>query len=101
MIPYHEISSYLLLNALYYAQKWAPGGNVSGCEYTALNPIRNDKRKGNFRINIKTGKWADYADPNPKARGRDMISLYAYLNHLSNSQAARELSLVCRIYHDR
>ena len=30
-------------------------------EYVALNPTRADKRAGSFKINLQTGRWADFA----------------------------------------
>jgi hypothetical protein len=38
-----------------------PGGKILGHEYVALNPTRNDRRPGSFKINIRTGRWADFA----------------------------------------
>lgn len=90
MIPYRTIANSLLCRAYHHVSTWCPGGRMQGSEYVTLNPKRTDKRLGSFKVNLKSGCWADWADG---ARGRDLISLYAYLNNISNSQAARELSL--------
>ena len=90
MIPFYNISNALLLRARSLVQEWAPGGYFRGSEYHTKNPTRSDKNPGSFKINIQTGAWADFATSD---RGRDLISLYAYLNKISNSDAARELSL--------
>ncbi|MBI2602701.1 MAG: hypothetical protein HYW48_06575 [Deltaproteobacteria bacterium] len=62
-----------------------PDGSVERNEYVARNPKRNDRNLGSFRINLNTGKWADFAIEH---RGGDLISLYAYLNGLSQIEAA-------------
>lgn len=67
---------------------WLPDGRRQGREWVALNPTRADRHAGSFRINLDNGRWADFATPE---RGGDPISLYAYLNGLSQGRAAREL----------
>ncbi|SFH52556.1 hypothetical protein SAMN04488020_12011 [Palleronia marisminoris] len=67
---------------------WLPDGRRVGDEWTARNPTRADRRPGSFKINIQTGRWADFATGD---KGGDPVSLYAYLNGLSQGQAAREL----------
>lgn len=90
MIPYAQISAVLLSQARSLVMQWAPNGYFRGAEYTTKNPTRSDNCPGSFKINISTGRWADFATGD---RGRDLISLYAYLNKISNSDAARELSI--------
>lgn len=68
---------------------WLPNGVVKAHEYIALNPTRHDRNLGSFRINMRSGIWADFATQD---RGGDLISLLAYLDHSSNSQAARKIS---------
>jgi len=67
---------------------WLPDGKELGGEWVALNPTRQDRRAGSFKINIKTGIWADFATGDG---GGDPISLYAYLNGLKQGEAARTL----------
>ena len=43
------------------AAHWAPEGHRKGNEHVAKNPTRNDRRPGSFKINIRTGRWADFA----------------------------------------
>jgi hypothetical protein len=69
--------------------RWLPGGRREGREYVALNPIRHDRHRGSFRINLNTGRWADFATGD---RGGDVISLAAYLSHLSQIEAAERLA---------
>jgi len=68
--------------------RWLPGGRFEGNEYIALNPRRADRRPGSFKVNIRTGKWADFACD---VTGGDAVSLAAYLSGLSQSDAARRL----------
>lgn len=76
--------------------RWLPDGRPHGHEYVARNPTRHDNNPGSFRINLNTGKWADFADA--AAKGGDPISLAAYL-HYGGDQvaAARALSEMLRV----
>ncbi len=58
-------------------RRWLPDGRMEGSEYVALNPTRSDRRPGSFKVNLRTGKWADSATGD---RGGDVISLAAYLS---------------------
>ena len=69
--------------------RWLPDGRIEGHEYVARNPTRADRRAGSFKVNIITGKWADFATGD---RGGDPISLAAYLGGISQGEAARELA---------
>jgi hypothetical protein len=69
--------------------RWLPRGRRQGLEYVALNPTRNDRRLGSFRINLRTGRWADFATGD---KGGDPISLAAYLAHLTQLEAAQKLA---------
>jgi hypothetical protein len=71
-------------------QRWLPGGRIEGAEYVALNPCRADHRPGSFRINTRTGRWADFAVAD--ARGGDVVSLAAYLAGISQIEAAERLA---------
>ena len=68
---------------------WLPHGRREGNEYTALNPTRHDRHLGSFRINLRTGRWADFATSD---RGGDVISLAAYVFRLPQIEAARRLA---------
>jgi hypothetical protein len=67
-----------------------PGGKIVAREYVALNPTRADRRPGSFKINliISTGRWADFATGD---KGGDPVSLVAYLEGVSQVEAARLL----------
>lgn len=70
-------------------QRWLPGGHREGHEWVALNPRRADQHLGSFKINVTTGRWADFATSDA---GGDPISLLAYLNGCSQLEAARDLA---------
>jgi hypothetical protein len=70
-------------------ERWLPDGKVQGCEWVARNPRRADHNPGSFKINLRTGKWADFATGDG---GGDVISRAAYLFGLSQAGAARKLA---------
>lgn len=69
--------------------RWLPDGRREGQEWTARNPTRTDRRAGSFKVNLRTGKWADFATGD---RGGDVVSLAAYLSGTGQVEAARELA---------
>ena len=69
--------------------RWLPRGRREGREYLALNPRRNDRHLGSFRINMQTGRWADFATGD---KGGDPVSLAAFLFSISQAEAARYLA---------
>jgi hypothetical protein len=69
--------------------EWTGQGRRVGREYVALNPRRADRREGSFKINLDSGRWADFASGDA---GGDPVSLYAYLNGLGQMAAARALA---------
>lgn len=69
--------------------RWLPDGQLQGHEWTARNPRRADRHAGSFRVNVRTGRWADFATTD---RGGDPVSLAAFLFGLSQSEAARRLA---------
>ena len=66
--------------------KFLPGGLVRGQEYITRNPTRADRTLGSFKINMHTGRWADFATGDA---GGDIISLIAYVNRIGQLDAAR------------
>jgi hypothetical protein len=71
--------------------RWLPGGRIEGAEYVALNPRRHDHRLGSFKVNLNTGRWADFATGDA---GGDPISLGAYLAGCSQVDAAHRLAVM-------
>ena len=70
-------------------RRWLPDGRRNGIEWVARNPKRADRRLGSFKINLRTGRWGDFA---AGAAGGDLISLAAYLFDLNQSDAARRVA---------
>ena len=66
-----------------------PGGKTIAREYVVLNPTRADRRAGSFKINLRSGRWADFATGE---RGGDPVSLVAYVEGVSHAEAARRLA---------
>lgn len=62
-----------------YIRQLLPNYKKEGQDIVALNPTRNDKNLGSFRINVNTGKWIDHATGEG---GGDAISLTAYVKGL-------------------
>lgn len=69
--------------------RWMPGGKRVGREYVARNPKRADRSPGSFRVNLNSGRWADFATDDA---GGDPISLAAYLFDLRQVEAARRVA---------
>ncbi len=68
--------------------RWLPDGRVDGHEYEARNPRRADRHPGSFKVNLRTGRWADFATGDA---GGDPVSLAAFLFNVSQVEAARKL----------
>ncbi len=84
-IAYRRIAEAARANSAAIATQWLPQGKRQGVEWCCLNPRRDDRRIGSFRINLRTGAWGDFAIDE---RGGDLISLAAYLYGLSQAEAA-------------
>lgn len=90
MIAFYEINARALNHLPHLVEQWCPDGEKSGDEWVARNPTRNDKTRGSFKINLKTGVWSDFSTGE---NGKDPVSLYAYLFHSDEQgKAAKELA---------
>ncbi|MGB6769849.1 MAG: hypothetical protein WBE50_17515 [Methyloceanibacter sp.] len=72
-----------------------PDGVRRGHEWIARNPTRADRHAGSFKVNLKNGRWADFATGD---KGGDVIALVAYVFGIGQAEAARTLAftLGCR-----
>ena len=95
-IDFGAINRVALANLLTLLKRWLPDGRLDGREYTARNPTRADRRPGSFRVNVSTGKWADFATGDV---GGDVISLAAYLSCTGQAEAARALADMLSLRH--
>jgi hypothetical protein len=66
-----------------------PEGRREGHEWVARNPHRPDKRLGSFKVNLATGKWADFATGDS---GGDLVALAAFVAGLPQREAAIRLA---------
>ena len=78
-------------------QRWLPDGRRQGREWVARNPTRPDRSPGSFKVNMATGKWADFATGD---KGGDIVSLAAYLAGIGQADAARNLADMLGVSHD-
>jgi len=81
----------------YIVRQWLPHGRREDNEYVARNPKRCDVHLGSFKINVKTGMWADFATD---ARGRDVVSLASYLFDLPYYDAAASVARMLNLGAD-
>ncbi|MFM9863333.1 MAG: hypothetical protein ACKVRO_06975 [Micropepsaceae bacterium] len=93
-VDFHRINAVALTNLEPILARWLPNGRRRFREYTARNPTRNDRTAGSFRINLTTGRWADFATGD---KGGDVISLAAYLHRLNQREAAKHLAVMLNI----
>jgi len=77
---------------------WLPNGDFRGDSYFPLNPTRDDKHKGSFVINCKTGLWSDFATGD---KGSGLISLYAYINGITPMESANILTKELNLKGDK
>lgn len=85
---YSDLNQLLLSDVNSHLRDWLPGGRLIGNEYTCGNIHGNPGNS--FKVNIKSGRWADFADKDKS--GIDLISLYAKINGVSNSESYKKLA---------
>ena len=88
-IDFRQIGDLALSNSLYLVKKYLPDGVQQGQEWVAKNPLRHDRNIGSFKVNLATGRWADFATGDC---GGDLISLMAYIHGTSQKEAAIKIS---------
>jgi hypothetical protein len=90
-IDFAEVTRAALPLLLPILRRLLPDGKVRGHEYVARNPRRADRAAGSFSVNIRTGRWADFASDD---KGGDVISLVAFIEGLSQIDAARAVAVM-------
>jgi|SRR6185312_7076430 hypothetical protein len=88
-IAFRTIAETALASAETIVARWLPDGRREGAEWVSTNPTRADNRRGSFKVNLRTGRWSDFA---VGASGGDLISLAAYVFNLSQGQAAVKIA---------
>jgi hypothetical protein len=89
MIDFEAINRAALAALPAILRRLLPEGRIIGGEWVARNPTRADRRPGSFKINLRTGRWADFATGD---RGGDAVNLCAYVEGVSQAEAARRLA---------
>ena len=89
LVDFDGINRSALANLPSLLQRWLPGGRVVGHEYEARNPTRADRHLGSFKVNMRSGRWADFATGD---KGGDIVSLAAYLAGTGQTEAAHRLA---------
>src|SRR5215471_13777991 len=88
-LDFRRIKSSAIALADQLVPRWLPHGRRIGNEWVARNPTRHDRRPGSFKVNLRSGRWADFATGDA---GADLISLRAYLDGIQQGQAARRIA---------
>ena len=96
-LDFEAVNRAALTNIPCLLKRWLPDGRLVGHEYEARNPTRTDRRPGSFKVNIHSGKWADFATGDA---GGDVVSLAAYLSGTGQAEAARALADMLGLRHD-
>lgn len=85
-IDFASLKNTLLNRSEQLVERWLPGGQKSGHEWTCGN-LAGEKGTS-CSVNLNTGAWADFATGD---KGGDLISLYAAIHGLQMIDAAKQL----------
>lgn len=88
-IDFARINAAACRNGEAVAGAFLPDGRREGREWVARNPRRADRRLGSFKVNLDTGKGADFASGD---RFGDFVGLVAFVLALSQRDAALRLA---------
>ena len=88
-IDFNHINAEALVYLEAVCCRLLPDGRRKGREYLALNPRRGDRRLGSFKVNLKTGRWADFSSGD---KGSDPVSLVAFIENCRQGEAALKLA---------
>lgn len=86
-IDFAGIAERLLGEADSLLAQWFPEGKREGCEFK-VGDLGGSPGES-LSINLDTGRWADFA---AGVEGGDLISLYAAIHGIKQSEAAKQLS---------
>lgn len=86
-IDFRELNARLCARSRELLPQWFPAGKFHGREFV-IGDLQGNAGES-LSINIDTGKWADFA--NDELKGGDLISLFAAMRGIKQSDAAREL----------
>ncbi len=97
-INFGAINAVALASLPTLLRRWLPDGRQVGREFVARNPRRADRRPGSFKINLRSGKWCDFATGDA---GGDVVSLAAYLSGTGPGDAAKNLAAMLGVEPER
>jgi hypothetical protein len=95
-INFEAINSVAIESLSEIVFRWLPDGRHEGSEWVCLNPRRDDRQLGSFKVNLHTGMWADFATGDC---GGDPVSLAAYIHDISQAKAAKQLAKMLGVSH--
>jgi len=87
-LDFEGLAAELLPHARDLVPAWLPGGRMSGHEYVCASLRGGEGRS--LSINLETGRWADFAGTE---KGGDLISLWAAIEGIKQSEAAKQLAI--------
>lgn len=97
-VDYETIKACALAQAETVLAHWLPSGSREGKDWVALNPTRDDKSKGSFKIQIDGGFGKDFSTDE---RIGDLIALVARVDRIKNSEAAVRLAKFLGLAEDQ
>lgn len=89
LVDFERVNRAALLNSEAVVRAFLPDGRREGSEWVARNPTRPDRRAGSLKVNLGSGKGADFATGD---RFGDLVGLVAYLQGLPQREAAIRLA---------
>jgi hypothetical protein len=96
-IPFDAINRAALPVLPLILHRLAPGGTIRAHEWEGRNPRRADRKPGSFKVNVRTGRWADFSTGD---KGGDPVSLVAYLSGLPMGEACLRLADMLGVVHE-
>ncbi len=93
-VDFGKINAAALADLPRVLRRWLPDARVVGDVLVARNPTRADRRPGSFKINLRSGQWADFVTND---RGGDVVSYVAFITSTGQLEAARHLADVLGI----
>ena len=88
-IDFGKINRAALADAERVVRAFLPDGVRQGNEWVARNPLRDDRHRGSLKVNLLTGRGADFS---VGVRFGDLVGLAAYVSGCDQRTAALRLA---------
>jgi hypothetical protein len=85
----HRVNAAALNKLPAIVKRWLPDGHMNAKYWVAKSPRGLVHHAAGLRVNLKDGRWRDYATGEA---GADVISLAAFVGGSSNEDAAKNLA---------